>query len=291
MHAVLAALAPLALAALPQDGGAGQAPAPGEEEPAGGVSLVFAPGDLLYRDYVADPRRPTFGISALALGDAGIAAAGDSRYAVRMGARFGLLRLEDAARAPLLQLDGHVGFYGQFDRDDSTDNLGWDGFYGLDLAVPAGRRWLLQLGLAHDSAHLGDEYMEETGAERLDYTRLEYNLGARFAVLPDLSAYGEYGYGFELRNEDLQEPGRAQGGLEGELDLPFAGLRGYAGLNLDAYEEDGWSVNRALQLGVRSRAEAQVWRLFLELYDGRSPMGEHFQAEESWAGVGLTLDL
>jgi hypothetical protein len=278
---------PLSLGA--QDGGTGAPPGADTED---GSRVDFAPGELLYPDYVADPRRPTFGFALLYAGDAEIPEAGDTRYLVRMGARFGILRVERAGGSPLWQLDGNMGFLAQFDRERSTDNLGWDGLYGLDLTVPAGERTVLQLGLSHDSAHLGDEYIEQTGTERIDYTRQELNLGARYRLVADWSAYAEYGYGFDLRNEDLQEPGRAQGGLEGEFDLPLNGLRGYSALNLDAYEEDGWDLNSALQLGVRPRSAAggAVWRFGLELYDGRSPMGELFQHDEAWIALGFSVD-
>ena len=33
-----------------------------------------------------------------------------------------------------LQLDFKGGFFGHFDIDNSLDNIGWDGIYGLTLA-------------------------------------------------------------------------------------------------------------------------------------------------------------
>src|SRR5688500_14233481 len=126
------AVAPLALALQGEVGGpAPEGPEGGAEPASAGGGLRFAPGELLYRDYVADPRRPTFGFSLLSAGRSEIPEAGDSRYAVRMGARFGILRWERAGASPLWQLDGNMGFLAQFDRENSTDNLGWDGLYGL----------------------------------------------------------------------------------------------------------------------------------------------------------------
>jgi hypothetical protein len=283
------AVAPLCLSLALQGKETG---APPEGTPQGGFELSFAPSELLYPDYVADLRRPTFGFALRSVGDAEIPEAGDTRYVVRMGARFGLLRMERDGGSPLWQVDGHMGFYAEFDRENSTDNLGWDGIYGLDVTVPAGERLVLQLGMAHDSAHLGDEYIEQTGTPRIDYTRQEVNLGARLRLVRAWSAYAEYGHGFDLRNEELQEPGRAQGGLEGEFGLPLEHFCGYAALNLDAYEEDAWDVSSSLQLGVRplSAPGGAVWRFGLELYDGRSPLAELFQHEEAWIGVCFTVD-
>jgi len=191
-----------------------------------------------------------------------------------------------------LQLMGEVGMVAQFDRGNSSDNLGWDGLFGFHLVWRAHEDLALRAGVSHDSSHLGDEFIEDTGRRRIEYTREEYLAGLAYAPDGPWSGYLEYGHGFALRNEDLMEEGRVQFGLQAELrDL---GLRmpPYAALDVSAYEEDDWEENVALQLGVlrRSAGGDSTWRFGLEYYDGRSPIGEFFRERERHVAIGVWLD-
>jgi hypothetical protein len=266
-----------------------------EDTQATGWRYEFAPAEVLYPAYVADPRRPVFALTMIDALDSDIPAAGDSRYGVRMGAQFAILDLiPPGDPSGGLQLAGHVGFLGQFDRDNSADNLGWDGLYGFHLAWRARPDLVVRLGMAHDSSHLGDEYIENTGATRIEYTRQEYLAGMRFAPWKSLGTYAEFGWGYDLRNEDLMEEGRVQFGLELELEPMLWNRRvaPFAALDVSAYEEDDWEENLTVQVGlVHPTAGGGRWRLGLEYYDGRSPIGEHFQDRERHVAWGVWLDL
>jgi hypothetical protein len=262
----------------------------------GAWELSVAPADVLYRPYVADPRRPVFGLTMIDARESDIDSAGDRRYGIRMGARFGILQLHPQDEpSGGLQLAGEVGFLGQFDRDNSTDNLGWDGLYGFHLAWLARPRLVLRLGMAHDSSHLGDEYIENTGRRRIEYTREELLAGMRYALPGGLSSYLEYGHAYDLRNEDLMEEGRVQLGLEIEPEpmLWNRRLAPFAAFDVSVYEEDDWEENLCVQLGVVRPGAGRVgsWRVGLEYYDGRSPIGEFFQDRERHMAWGLWLDL
>lgn len=262
----------------------------------GDWKLLFGPGDFLYPRYLADPRRPTLSFASLETSDSQVAGAGNSRYGVRIGQRVGVARFyrgDDPTRG--FQLDAEVGFNGQFDVDNSTDNLGWDGFYGLHLSWLGIEDVALRVGLFHDSSHLGDEYIESTGRTRIDYTREELLFGASWAFADRWNAYGEYGHGFGLRNEALMEAGRAQCGLEYQSPPVFWNERmgWYSAVDLSFYEEDRWSTNVTAQAGVSfgSGGTGSLLRLGLEYYDGRSQIGELFQSQESYLAWGLWLDL
>jgi hypothetical protein len=266
-----------------------------DAEPAGS-GLELAPDDVLYRPYVADPRRPVFGLTLIDVRDPDIEAGGDSRYGVRMGARFAILDLRPPeAPGGAIQLAGEIGFLGQFDRDNAADNLGWDGLYGLHVAWRAHPSLALRFGMAHDSSHLGDEYIEDTGAERIEYTREEVLLGLRWDLDPRFGAYLEYGHAYDLRNEDLMEPGRVQLGLEYEPEPSWwdGRLAPFAALDVSAFEEDDWEENLTVQLGVvlPDAGRGGSWRLGLEYYDGRSPIGELFQDRERHVAFGVWIDM
>ena len=64
----------------------------------------------------------------------------------------------------------------------------------------------------HLSSHVGDEYAERTGRRRIAYTRNELAGGISERIGERWRAYGEIGWGYSKKNDNLQEPGRLQGG-------------------------------------------------------------------------------
>jgi hypothetical protein len=257
--------------------------------------MLLGPADAFYAPYVADPRRPTLALKSIHANSTDIAGAGKTRFGLRVGTRFELLRFyERGRREDGIQVDGEVGILAQFDRDNSTDNLGWDGIYGLYVSRLLCEDVAVRVGIAHDSSHLGDEFIESTGRTRLMYTREELRGGLSWRFAPEWRTYAEYGHAYDLRNKQIMEEGRAQAGLEYECDhSPWNGrARPWAAVDLGAYEEDDWELNVSLQGGVLLEAEnGALWRLGVELYDGRSPIGEFFQSEETYLSWGVWLDL
>jgi hypothetical protein len=259
-------------------------------------SMTVIPRTDLYPRYVADPRRARFAITRMSFSSSGIAAAGDTRLGLRMGGRYGFFRFHSKGAPDRgFQIDLEAGFMGQFDVDNSTDNIGWDGYYGLQLAWASRCGVALRTGVFHDSSHVGDEYIESTGRGRIDYTREEYLLGVSYAFVVGLRVYGEGGYAFDLRNEELQEPGRLQYGLEYDSPLTLWGRRmgWYAAVDLSFFEEDDWEDNVTVQAGLYLPVEdlARNYRIGLEYYDGRSQIGEFFWIHEEYVAFGIWFDL
>jgi hypothetical protein len=261
-------------------------------EPAG---LRFGPKELLYPVYLADPRRPTFAVTPIYTSDSDIEEAGDRRYGIRMGARIPFARYGvEGRRVGSFQLDGEIGFLGEFDRDSSTDNIGWDGIYGLFLTWRATEDLAFLVGAKHDSSHIGDELIESTGRTRVDYTREELVAGLSYELSPLWRTYAEYGRAYDLRNDAIMERGRVQAGLEIVSRPTLFGGRfaPYGALDVTLYEENDWRRGLTLQSGVLRRTEARaVWRFGVELRDGRSAIGEFFQDDEESLAFGAWLDL
>ena len=65
----------------------------------------------------------------------------------------------------------------------------------------------------------------------------------------------------------------------------------YAALDLQAMEERDWSLDAALQIGVQFLNRDRRWRLGLEAYDGRVPLGEFYQDDESYVAFGIWMDV
>ena len=257
---------------------------------------MFAPGTHLYSAYIADGLYPRTALNVARYSDSDIPEAGEKRYIFRIGGRLGLLRLFPGQRIDRgVQLNLNGAFLGMFDRENSLDNIGWDGLYGLDLSWQPASDFSFKFGLNHDSSHVGDEFAERTGMQRVDYTRQEYVLGASFSGLPYFRIYAETGYAFDLRNEELQDKWRVQGGLEFvNADCLWNGQMGcYAAIDLNAYEESDWDPDVTVQAGftVPVHRINRTFRLGVEYRDGRSLIGEFSRYDETYWAWGIWIDL
>lgn len=257
--------------------------------------LVAFPTASYYPPPIADPHRPAFGVAFNETYNVGIADSGSSRFGLRVGGAFGLLRWVRArAQGELgLQLDILAGIDGQFDVDHRYDNIGWDGNYGLQVSAPWGEAAALKLAVLHTSSHIGDELIERTSRRRIDYTREELVAGVNRRLGGGFSVYGEIGWAYELRNRDLQEPMRLQTGLDFDpTRAPQRRSRAwFLGLDFSATEERDYRIDVALKAGRTFRVEERCWRLGVELYHGRPNLGEFFQDTEAHVALGVWLDL
>ncbi|MFW5636851.1 MAG: DUF1207 domain-containing protein [Thermodesulfobacteriota bacterium] len=258
--------------------------------------LKVAPPERLYSPYLADLRRPTMSMTYMHLTDSVIPDAGNDRFAFMLGGQFGVLRAYPLAfPGSAFQLDLYGSFYGQFDIDSSTDNIGWDGFYGAVLSWANDGGLAARLALNHDSSHLGDEFIEETGRLRLNYTREEIAGGLSYYFRDRYRIYGEAAYAHHAGDNEYQEPWRVQGGLEYEpADRLWGGPLGcFAALDLTAYEENDWDLDVTAHVGVTAPFEYafRTARMGLVYRKGRSLIGEFSMHREEWWGLRITMDL
>jgi hypothetical protein len=259
-----------------------------------GDRVVLSPRDELYQPYLADPHRASFELLGKTVGDVDIAEAGDTRYGLRLGGRFGIARHESRAHpGRAWQVSLEIGFVGEFDLDHAYDNIGWDGIYGIVFSKTLGPELRAKLGIMHRSSHVGDEYIARTGRQRINYTRQEYQAGLSWNVTRDWRTYGEIGYAYDMGNEILMAPWRAQAGLEYQ---PARGwwdkqLGWYAALDVSAMEERDWRADVTIRTGYVFDADSRRWSLSLMHYRGRPTIGEFFLHTESYTGVALRLEL
>ena len=184
------------------------------------------------------------------------------------------------------------GFTAHHDARFSLDNIGWDGRYGIQFTTALPHGLGFKMGLEHDSSHLGDEYMERTGRKRIGYTRQELNAGASWFVDEHWRTYAEAGFAFSMGDRQLQEPWRAQIGIEYESSPLFGGpLRWYTAIDSQAMQERQWRVDLAVQTGIAAHSLGRTFRIGVEWYNGRPPVGEFFQYTERSLGVGVWMDI
>jgi hypothetical protein len=257
-----------------------------------GASYQWNPAERFYPPYVADPRRPRFGIAFVET-DSELPRAGNRRIAIETGGRFDVVRygVESDPHAGVL-LDVEAGGVGDFDLEESQDNLAWSGLYGIHLSWLAAAGVALRVGFAHDSSHVGDEFLLEVGGGRLDYTREELLFGASWTPRPPWRLYGEYGYGTYLGDNSFQDAGRAQAGVEWASDDLRGGVPGwYAASDVSSFEERDWAANVALQAGWAVPTVRGTWRFGGLVYDGRSILGEISPHDETRLALGVWYDL
>lgn len=262
------------------------------DEQANGNRIVIIPPADFYPYYLADPRSAQTAIKLVGMLETDIEDTSNSRFNHGLGKRFGLFRFGDERSYKAWQIDVDVGYFANFDIREHTDNIGWDGIYGLFFSRRLSPTRFIRFGTLHDSAHLGDEYVEETGRQRIEYTREELLAGFAWLPNPRSKIYTELGWAWDLK-EDM-EPLRWQFGAEyyGTSKDLYLGLPWYAATDFALFEERDWEPAITLQLGLiySTGNETERYRFVLEAYSGRSLMGEFSFEDESYLSFGVYYD-
>ena len=258
-----------------------------------GRTVEWMPDADFYPQYIADPLRPQSALKILYMADSEIGETTSSRFALHLGGRFGLVRWHPEGQPDRgWQLDFEGGFFGQFDMGNSLDNIGWDGLFGFYLSWLPRPELGFRVGTKHDSAHVGDEYSERTGRQRIGYTREELVAGVSWRPARKWRIYAEGGFGYGL--DEFEDPGRLQGGAEffGARRFWKERMSWYAALDLQSFQENAWSVRSTLQLGfiLPTGRGTGRYRFAVELVHGRSVMGEFAFRDETSVGVGWYFD-
>jgi hypothetical protein len=257
-----------------------------------GATLRLFPGGDVYEPYVADPHRPGNTIQLQFFTRKGVVDSSGYRVGLCAGGRFGLLKYSPAnPTGRSWQLSSDAALRAVFDAWHKLDNLGWDGNYGLTLTSASSGPLAFKLAWLHTSAHVGDEYTDRTGRARTNYTREEAALGLAWKR-GLVRVYAESGYGFYLLNEEVQQPWRAQGGVEVQSrQTRWKGRLGlYLAADFQALQERDWRLDTCVQAGVYTRSGGKVWRVGVQYSDGRVPLGEFYQNTEAWFTVGAWID-
>jgi len=260
----------------------------------GAMELDFSPVDLLHPLHVADPYRPDMRFVATQSFGEPIDGAGDLRWGTRIGGRYGFFRFHPTDDPDVgAQIDIAIGFLAQFDLENQLDNIGWDGVYSFQLSWALANGLAGRAGTSHDSSHIGDEF---GGDEyRINYTREEYILSLSWGPGERWWVYTEGGYAYYMGCPTLQLPWRAQYGavLESRQRLLGNRVGVYVATDASHFEEDEWALNYTVQSGLLYPVPelGRAYRLGLEYYDGRAPIGEFFTIRERYLSAGVWFDL
>ena len=258
-----------------------------------GTRFTLFPSGEVFPVYVADPHRPTNALVPRFYVRGEIPETRTPRAWLSAGGRFGMLRIDTRnADQRSWQISIEAGLDGLFDTQNKSDLIGLDGNYGLTVTTGSRSPWTFKTAILHTSAHLGDEYAQRTGTQRINYTREEIVFGTARRFRERWRFYGEAGAAYILRSDD-QEPWRLQWGVEYTSEPRLLGGRfaWYAAADFGSWDERGWRVDTALQGGIVARANGRTYRLLLEYLDGRPPIAEFFKYSEASLALGFRIDL
>lgn len=225
-------------------------------------------------------------------------ASSDVVAAVAMGAIFPLIRLSQSPHGGVtMYADARV--FSRFRIEyESRDDMGQDWFVGGGLEM---RRdaWSGRAAIMHRSSHLGDEFIEMTGAERIEFGSEQLDLMAAYDVAGIARLYG--GGSWIFRSYLGWEPQLAALGVRDRALLQIGADRVwspwndrpvavYAGIDVQTAERTEWDTGIAAAIGVGVQTR-RSFRLMTRFYDGLSPMGEFFLTPERYFTLELVAEI
>jgi hypothetical protein len=221
---------------------------------------------------------------------------GDSRFGaeqegeVILGENFPLVALKGGLRPIVLGLGSQA--YGRFSLEDSKSALiSLDFVAQLNTTALFGP-WALTLQLYHESSHLGDEYANHFGVDRLDWSRevlagwASYSSGDwRFIGGASYVLYDGLG---------LPRPAAAMGiDFRGHrLGVRRRAVEPVIGFYTEATAATRWRLSQSAKLGVTfaGRTAPRLGVAFVA-HDGLSTQRQFYRRESRYIGLELRIDL
>jgi len=262
-----------------------------------------------FRPPVADPLEPRFGASLLksdllsrqgperpdfTLPDPDDSAS-DVVAAVALGITFPIADLA-AWEGGGLVLTGHAAVHSRFRIEyPSRDDLGQDWVVGGGLAA-AWDELSGRLRIHHRSSHLGDEFMQLTGAQRIEFGGEAIELTGAYTHADGVRFYGGGSWIFHSNTAAetvLAEWGRpdsytAQAGVDGEWFPLKNGRLGFnGGVDWQAAQRTNWRRALAVAAGIHARNASRLG-FTVRWFSGPSTMGEFFLTDETYVALELT---
>lgn len=256
----------------------------------------------------ADPLSPRFGLGLLRtdllrtrgperlpfmLSDSADAAR-DMQVTAAIGGSLPLVKLSAWPGGGAVLLAEAVAFARFRIEYPSRDELATDWFIGLPVEVRH-NDWSGRIAIMHRSAHLGDEFMIYTGADRIEFGHEALELTAARAI-DRLRLYGGGAWVFrsntayEMRARGLGEHDRAELELGAEYQWQLGPYgEAFAGVDLQAAERTEWRTSLAAVAGAGLTHGGRAIRLMVRFHDGVSRLGEFFLTDERYLGLELVI--
>ena len=142
----------------------------------------------------------------------------------------------------------------------------------------------------HESSHLGDEFILDTQAKRVNVSFESVDLKLSYDMFDDaVRLYGGGGYLVNRNPSDLQ-PWTAQFGLELKSRQTFFGglVRPLIAVDVQNRQEGDFdlSVRGGFQVESPKLRKLQL-HFLIEYFNGQSPNGQFFESDVEYVGVGV----
>jgi hypothetical protein len=262
-------------------------PAPGSEAtaplPPGEKRLTLFPrGGLLYDPYLAAPRQSRTAVKLqFPLGDGS-----NVRIENTIGGVTSLARWTTEAEPDSgTEVQVEAAVFARFDLHERYDFEASDWRFGFPIVRREGDlAW--KLHLYHMTSHLGDEYMERTGARPIDYHLEAAAAGLSWDASDGGRIYGEAEAA--IYTGGPTGSGRFQVGYEWVGRKWSTGLSPFFAVDVQARKEQDWTLNKVVALGL---AYGTHIRLGLEYYHGKDTQTQLMDERVRWLALGITLDI
>jgi uncharacterized protein DUF1207/BON domain-containing protein len=262
--------------------------------PPGRKTVRFPTGDL-FTPPLADQKQPRFHITwqrwHTDSGAFDIASVG-------FGENFGLVRWPRGHPGNGWQLGASGAVFSIFNLDSSSsDLLNADYSIGFPVSYRSGA-WSARVRLYHQSSHLGDEFLLQTGDTQPVPITPRINLS--YEALEMLGSFehdgGRIYFGgtriVSVQPSDLGRD-RLQAGVEYRGNpVHWRTSRIVAGCDVEAWSETGWARDWSVKTGLMLRSpygDARSVQLLLEGYSGHAPHGQFFAVNVTYIGAGIAF--
>lgn len=270
---------------------------------------VILPSERYFEGPLADPLEPRLSIGLLLtdvlsaqggerpeLADLGVPS--EWQAAAAVGATIPMLRVLGRPEGGIV-VSGQAGVFGRFRIErPSRDDLGQDWI----VAMPIEAAWnelSARIRIVHRSAHLGDEFSADTGAERIEFggEGVDVLIGRRWGSTRfygggELIFHSNTNTVRAQRQSGRSDRLRMQLGFDGEWRFG-ASDRGHivAGVDWQSAQRTGWRRAFAGAIGLGYRSGQRSVGFMIRLFDGASPMGQFFLTPETYLSGEFNVTL
>jgi hypothetical protein len=246
------------------------------------------PSTLLWRPMIANQQQPRLSAKLTTLSEEPL----DDVIDVAIGGEFGLLRYTSPGGRYAVQPDIFAAGITRFTQNAVYTET--DFHVGGAITFQFEKNWHAKVGYEHASTHLGDDFIERTGAVKVGHVRDEIELGLDYVFANQFRVYGQFAYAFHMNTKPESSGDRYGAGIEWS-EYRNTGWKGqpYAAVDLEVRADQDYTGNVTVQAGWEWRRDDsnRAVRLGLEYYNGKSPFGQFFREHEQWAGLGCWIDL
>ncbi|MFO0774466.1 MAG: DUF1207 domain-containing protein [Nitrospiraceae bacterium] len=269
---------------------AGVAPAPQAVDAV--PTSKWLPRGQLFEPLHADPRWPHFSLGYQRVFTSG-GLLNDSVRA-NMGGTIPLYRSRGKGDAQW-EVGVQAGSFSLFDltsKSGSNDIMNTDFVVSIFHSYRRGK-FSSMVRYIHQSSHLGDEFSQHTGTQRLEIGHDRVDVKGSYDIEEWLRVYGGGGV---LVRQAPDGSGVGYGTLQGGVE--FTGTQTYwkgrvrpvAYADLQIHQRTGWSYGHSLMVGVQFenlRLDQRAVQLLIEQHSGPFPDGQFYTQKAHWLGLGL----